>query len=270
MNIQPVARLDHIAGSLAACLSGKGRNLASDDSTTSASANRAFPQTEWTRVIEPVRLANNLEEISRKYWTPIYWYLRRKGYNSDSAKDLTQGFFLEIVMGRELVQRADRHRGRFRTLLLTALEHYIVSVHRRQKRPVVHSWNIPEDIEVIDPATAQPEEAFNYAWAATLLDRVLSELEEQCLRDGKGAHWRVFMSKVLEPILNDAVTPSLAQLCADYGIESESKASNMIVTIKRRFRAALLRNLRKATDSDADAEAEIGDLIEILSKCRAG
>ncbi len=57
-----------------------------------------------------------------RYWKPVYFYLRRKGHNNEEAKDLTQGFFHEIVLNRGLIQRADKAKGRFRSFILHALE----------------------------------------------------------------------------------------------------------------------------------------------------
>ena len=38
----------------------------------------------------------------------------------EDTKDLTQGFFHEVVLDRNLIQRADQVKGRFRSFLLHA------------------------------------------------------------------------------------------------------------------------------------------------------
>ena len=43
----------------------------------------------------------------------------------------------------------------------------------------------------------------------------------------------------------------------------------MIVTVKRRFQGALMRQIRQVVDSDAEVEQEIQDLMEILSRSGA-
>ena len=43
----------------------------------------------------------------------------------------------------------------------------------------------------------------------------------------------------------------------------------MIITVKRRFQAELVRQVRLAVDSDADIEQEIADLMEVLSRSGA-
>ncbi len=106
--------------------------------TTAGGPDRAFRTTHWTEIFdarsddEPRRHAA-LEELLGRYWRPVYCYLRSKGHDGEAAKDLTQGFFHEVVLGRGLIQQANRARGRFRTFLLTALDRYATSLHRAEK-----------------------------------------------------------------------------------------------------------------------------------------
>lgn len=49
-----------------------------------------------------------ISDLATRYWRPAYCYLRRERYCETTAKDLTQGFFCETVLGRELIQHADQ------------------------------------------------------------------------------------------------------------------------------------------------------------------
>ena len=60
--------------------------------------------------------------------------------------------------------------------------------------------------------------------------------------------------------------PPLSELCARHGIADESTASNMIITVKRRFRAVLHQRVRPFVDSETEVEAEIRDLMSTLSR----
>ena len=238
-----------------------------DDKTAIGGPDVRFPATAWTKILDPSLQGKMLEQLSVRYWKPLYFYLRRKGFGNDEAKDLTQGFFSEVVLGGRLVQSADRTRGKFRTLLLTALDRYAAGTHRRNKREPVLTPNrelFSDDIPTDVPN--DPIKAFNYAWASTLLEDVLDELENRCRSDGKGVHWKVFRAKVLEPILDDGDTPSLTEICAEYSISSTSKASNMIVTVKRRFQSILKRRLRQTVDSGVQLEGAFQEFLQIFSK----
>ena len=116
------------------------------------------------------------------------------------------------------------------------------------------------------PEAMKPDEAFAYSWASVLLDEVLDEVQKDCSQAGKETYWAVFCARVLEPIMDNSEPKPLSELCKQLGIDSETKASNMIVTVKRRFQAAMRRRLCRHVNSEKEVKQEIGDLMKILSK----
>jgi len=248
------------------------------EDTSIGGNQRSFQTTHWTaieqvRAGQPAQAHTLVGELLQSYWKPVYCYLRHRGYANEEAKDLTQDFFQEVVLGRELVQRADRTKGHFRTLLLRALDHYLVSVHRREtarKRVPPdrlvslngeHFRELPAAIEQFNG-----EDAFNYTWVAGLLDCMLADVKAQCLRQGMAVHWDLFYDRVLRPIREDRPPPPLAELCAAYGIEEVPKASNMIFAVKRRLQSALKRHLRQSVACDADVGEEMCELEHFLTR----
>jgi DNA-directed RNA polymerase specialized sigma24 family protein len=250
--------------------------------TSMGGTAEAFLTTHWSAIAKIAAgddAANQalINELLKRYWKPVYCFLRRKGYDNEQAKDLTQGFFQEVVLDRQLIQRADQAQGRFRTFLLSALEQYLARVHRKETA----RKRIPKDklvqLERIgagdlpEPAgSLTPEQSFNYAWVSQLLDRLLAEVQAKCRTEGKGLHWQVFHDRVLTPIMGNTRAPSLTEICNRYGIEDERKASNMIVTVHRRFRAALKRHLRRSVAADTEVEEELRELMRMFSEGGAG
>jgi len=251
--------------------------MAHGDRTTMGGKHRRFETTHWTEILSARTLDRDRRReaigiVLTRYWKPMYCFLRRKGYNNEEAKDLVQGFCQEIAVGRGLIQKADPQRGRFRTFLLTSLTHYVSNVRRAGaagKRSPAGALFAMDDIAAADlpelSGEVTPDEAFNYAWASQLLDDVLAAVESGCREGGKGVHWEVFRERTVSPLMENTKPPPLSALCEKYHIGDEAKASNMIVTVKRRFQAELARQVRLAVGSDADVEQEIGDLMEILS-----
>ena len=111
-----------------------------------------------------------------------------------------------------------------------------------------------------------PDQVFHYAWATNLLDQVFAMVKKEYYTTGRAEYWEVFQATVVAPILDNTEAPSLTDLCEKYGIESEKKASNMTITVKRRFSTALKHHLRQFVDFDSEVEDELRALIEILSK----
>ena len=242
----------------------------------------AFRKTRWTEILRAktddlTRRKIAVDKLIATYWKPVYCYLRHKGFGNEVAKDLTQGFFHEIVLGRDLIQQADQAKGRFRTFLLRALERYVVDVHRgetRKKRRTKKGTVRLEPDELANLPTLKagvtPEQAFHYGWAADLLDQVLGEVKDEYCTTGRATYWEVFRSKILTPIFDNVKGPSFAEICKKHGIDGESKASNMMITVKRRFRTILIRHLRKLVGSDSEVEEEFREFLKILSEGRAG
>lgn len=239
--------------------------------------NEPFPNTHWSLIVraatlDPARRREAVGDLFSRYSKPVYWYLRRKGHNHQDAEELAQGFFSDKVLGHGLAERADPARGKFRTFLLTALDNYARDVHRRQsagKRSPeggLARLDAMEAPAICDPLQATPEEAFHYAWASKLLDEALADLEQECRSGGKEVHWAVFRARLLLPIREGAEPPSLSALCAEHGIADEKRASNMVVTVKRRFQTAFRRRIRETVSSDEEIDSEIRDLMEILGR----
>ena len=206
-----------------------------------------------------------------RYWKPVYCYLRRKGYDNEQAKDLTQGFFHRVVLERGLAQRADPSKGRFRTFLLHALNQYLINENAKQTA----GKRIPTDrlvpLDVLDapvvPAgvlEANPEDSYNYAWMSALMDQVLETVRIGCCDEGLETHWHLFNERFVQPILNGLDPLPLAEVSARYGIADPRQASNMIVTVKRRFRSALREHVRTTVITDEQVDEELAEILRFL------
>ena len=249
-----------------------------NDKTDIGGVGEAFLTTHWS-IIENVGLNDDdrnqamIGLLLRKYWKPVYCYLRSKGYDNEQAKDLTQDFFHEVVLGRNLIQKADQSKGRFRSFLLIALNRYLITVRKGQaaQKRIPKDKLISLDVEdlpelCITNSELTAEDSFNYAWVSSLLEEVIKEVEAKCHEDGKTVHWHVFYDKVLEPIMEKTEIPSMKEIRRRYGLKSESEASNMMVTVKRRFQTAMRNHLRNLVISEEHIDEEFSEIMKFLPK----
>ena len=254
------------------------RIMSHDNYTDMGGTRESFLTTHWS-IVEDAGSDDEDKNramiglLLKRYWKPVYCYLRRKGYDNEQAKDLTQRFFHEVVLKRGLIEKADESKGRFRSFLLIALNRYLINVkyeESAQKR-------IPKDklvsLDMVDlpelPYTVErssPEESFNYAWVSSLLEQVLEQVEVTCQEDGRKVHWEVFHDRILQPVMDGREQPSLKEICEKYGIRDDVKASNMIVTVKRCFQAALRKYLRDSVISDEQVRGELKELRRFFPK----
>ena len=122
-----------------------------------------------------------LANLCQTYWYPLYAYVRRRGHSPEDAQDLTQAFFARLLE-RNWVGQADQQKGRFRSFLLSAMNHFLADEWdkaRAQKRgggilPVPLQFDTAETRYGHEPAdNVTPEQNYERRWALTLLDEVL-------------------------------------------------------------------------------------------------
>lgn len=254
-------------------------NMRNHDQTSMGGERETFLTTHWS-LIENVKKHQDKDRaliglLLKRYWKPVYCYLRRKGYDNEQAKDLTQGFFHEVVLSRGLLERANSEKGRFRTLLLHTLNQYLIDEHRKEtaRKHIPKDKLVPLDItdqpslpEIVSQLDA--EQSFNYVWKADLLERVLGEVKDRYIKRGMETHWYVFRDRLLEPSLEDREVPSLNQICQRYGVDDEATASNMLKTVKRLFRSVLEKHIRQTVLSGEAIEEELREIFKFLEKER--
>jgi RNA polymerase sigma-70 factor (ECF subfamily) len=160
---------------------------------------RVFATTRWTVVLQAggstsAGSAAALEKLCRAYWYPLYSFTRRRGLAPHDAEDLIQSFFA-FLLEKDVIARADRERGRFRTFLLSALLNFQANERARAgtlKRGGGHAIVSFDELQAEssyqnEPAThLTPERLFDQKWAASLLEQVIQTLRREYAAAGKG------------------------------------------------------------------------------------
>src|SRR5258708_14062886 len=78
-----------------------------------------FQTTSWSlvRSIHDVKALDTLISI---YWKPLYFFVRQKGNDNETAKDIVQDF-LTSLLSNQTLQKADATRGASPTFLRTSV-----------------------------------------------------------------------------------------------------------------------------------------------------
>src|SRR2546430_9901540 len=157
-----------------------------------------FATTHWSVVLAARQQTSPeageaLESLCRAYWYPLYAFIRRRGYDSHDAQDLTQGFFTRLLEKNYLAQ-ADREKGRFRSFLLAALKHFLSDEQdraRAQKRGggqalISLDEQTAEGRYRLEPADVMSaEKLFERRWALTLLEQARTRLCDEYVAAGQ-------------------------------------------------------------------------------------
>src|SRR5437764_14789962 len=167
-----------------------------------------------------------LADLCKTYWRPIFAFICRRGYSVADAQDLTQDFFLMVLEG-DMLKRADPSRGRFRSLLLKALQNFLVddTIRKRARKRggdmKFVSWDdwmaeAPSHLAISarEAETWSAEKIYDVRWAATAVEHALRQLGEECENRGRR---RVF----------DVLSDCLAAERQDVSYEKFSKTLNV-------------------------------------------
>lgn len=236
-----------------------------------------FPQTDWLRLAvlregseEDRRAA--LGELYVRYRHPILGFLKGKGYAPDQAEDMVQSFFL-YSMEHRLFEKADAERGRFRNLMLAALNNFAAKAHRAdhaQKRQPAGGFESADELGPGDEAAQSgvdsnnPERLFLRDWAETLIRRVLAALEAEYSAPARRVHFEIFRQLLIAPILEGAEPPSQRALAAELGL-TEKEVGNRLLTARRAYQRLLRAEVALYARSEDEVESEIRDLLAQLS-----
>ena len=243
---------------------------------TPASASRTeagvFATTQWTVVLaagdrESPQAAEALENLCRTYWYPLYAFIRRKGHAAAEAEDLTQEFFARLL-SRDFPAGIKPVGGKFRSYLLTALQHFLTNEWQRARAAKRGGGNTVLSLQEMDAEgryrlesadNATPETTFDRQWASVLLDKVREQLRREYAAEGKAN-----LYATLQGCLTGAekVMP-YATLAHQLG-QSESAVKMSVHRLRKRYGELLRQEIRQTVADPGDVEEEIRALLAAL------
>lgn len=233
-----------------------------------AATSSNFDTTNWSMVLAAPHDPALLARLLHAYWGPIYAFIRRSGKSRDDAADLTQEFIAQAVLARELVEKADPQRGRFRTLLKAAVRNFLIDQHRRSQAKGRSADTLVLSAEALDGAEPDerddPHHAFDRQWGATVLSRALIMVEDDCAACGQDRHWEAFKAAVIDPALTMTDPPPLSDIARTMGLESPEQVASLVQTVRRKFRRVLTMVVAQTLEDASEAPAEIENIRQYL------
>ncbi len=213
-----------------------------------------------------------LAELCKIYWRPIFAFICRLGHSVPDAQDLTQDFFVMVLKGR-LLERADRSRGRFRSLVLKALQDFLHDAAKRgraRKRGgdvQFVSWDdwmaeAPSQLSIPaqESESWSPERIFDVRWAATVAERALRRLGDECEKHGRRSVFDV-LSSCLAAKREDV---SYAKFSKTLGLQ-EAAVKRLVYRLRERYRALLRDEVAQTVEKPNDVDGELRYLCAALN-----
>ncbi|MFZ5889438.1 MAG: RNA polymerase sigma factor [Myxococcota bacterium] len=225
-----------------------------------------FPETRWSRILrqreDTLERRRALEDIYSSRWRALYVYARRRGLAVAEAEDAVQGL-LTRLLEQDFLARLDPERGRLRSYLLRAFDHYLQNQKQERRALKRGAGAIPKSLESLEvdlaSSSQDPARAYDREWALDVFERALRELESEL-----GAGERQGPAEVIRELFRFGEVEPYEQLAARHGM-SVSQLKSFVHRSKRRFRALLLRELSDTVSSADDTERELNDLLACLN-----
>jgi len=234
-----------------------------------------FPTTRWS-LLDLIRRGDAeaareaLGELLTRYLPALQAHLTRgRGLAPHDADDLIQEFVAGKILERDLIAKANRQLGKFRTFLLTALDRFLIDRVRHagaKKRSPGDADLVTIGDQDLGLATDRtPSEVFDVTWGRSVLAEALDRMRRHCETSGRTDLWGVFQHRLVDPILQGAEPVEYGQLVERFGLSSPAHASNVLTTAKRMFARTLRSVVAEYCRDDQEVESEIEELKHILA-----
>ena len=221
---------------------------AREQETSTGGPQRGFQPTLWTTILKaqdpdsPER-RQALERLIESYWKPAYHFIRRRGHDVESAKDLTQGFFATFLEPAFL-KNVSPARGRFRSFLLAALSHYLSNEYdRRNALKRGGGFNFVEAEAELPAPGPTPEDAFFDRWASDVLERSVARLKAEA-------------SPADFILLSGSAPPDMP----------EHEQKNRRTRLRKRLRELIRAEILPSVDNEGEADAELREILQFSSR----
>ena len=221
------------------------------------------------RVIDSTKGQEAMAELCRRYWYPLYAYVRGCGYSQEDSEDITQAFFVHILEG-DLVSRADDSRGRFRWFLLGSLRNFLrnrilweTAIKRGGGTQRV-TWESAEAEQryMADQADLRaPDELFDLGWARSTLGAAFRRLADEFGASGRAA----LFEHLKQGLVEGQVAASYEEIARQLGVTVSAVKVSMH-RLRHRFRDLVRAEVACSVADPAEVDDEFRHLVELLAK----
>ncbi len=235
-------------------------------------ADCSFRTTHWSNLLSAGDSHSPLAEkaladFCRSYWYPLYAYVRRRGYDPVSAKDLTQEFFAQLLEKR-LLSGLDPTKGKFRSWLLGVLNHFLAhewakaTAQKRGGGQLVASLDdeTAEDRYRFEPVEhCTPETLFDRRWALALLKRAAARLRQEYEAAGKAQLYSTIKAFVSIEGTTTSYHEAAHQLHLGPGA-----LKSAIHRVRHRYQELVRAEIASTVGSPAEVDEELSYLLSVI------
>jgi RNA polymerase sigma-70 factor (ECF subfamily) len=249
-------------------------SLTQQNRNPAAGGSAEFTATAWTLILKAKEedassCLQAMDHLCRSYWYPVYAFVRRQGYNSADAQDVTQELLAGLMSPAGLA-RVDRGKGRFRSYMLGAAKHLLAKRREKEGAAKRGGGQIKVAIDEVDaegrylhePTDLRtPESLLNFCWAQHVLSEAMNRLERDYDKAGKKSLFddiRVFVE-------DEKGAMPYEEVVARQG-KSLSAVKSEIRRLRLRYGQKLREVVAETVSTDEEIDAELTELLKILGE----
>lgn len=220
-----------------------------------------------TTIWSSIRLARDgkstaINDFVGKYREPVLSFIRRQGFSDEDSEDLCQEVFL-LILKDDLLARAERARGRFRSFLLGVTRNVVRNAHRVRTAAKRGGGGGPLSLDAPAGGAASlaefiegpSDEDFDRDWIRHMVSIALKELARLHARP------HLVLTLHLEKRL------SYADIARDLGLDAK-QVDNLLQQARTRLGEILRAEVAAYSATREEYEDEIACLKRYLSPVR--
>ena len=232
-----------------------------------------FVTTSWTQVLAAREAASTesrqaLEDLCHAYWYPLYALVRRQGWGADEARDLTQGYFAQLLE-KGYLDDFDPSLGRFRVFLKTSVKHFL-----SKERDKAQTWKRGGQAEIVsldledgegryrhEPVDRlTPEEIYERRWALTILDRALDRLRGELVEADRASEFDALKGF----LTGEEPRQPYREVAASLSM-TEAAVKMSVHRLRQRFGALLRQEIAETVARPDDVDDEVRHLLGVIA-----
>jgi len=233
-----------------------------------------FENTRWSIIARAASADEStrreaLDAFVRIYRPACVGFLRQRGFQAEFADEVTQGFFTDVVLARNLLHGAAPDKGRLRSLIRRALENYARDTLRRGMARGRHEAHAARDADDAAQGGMHGERGiapgFDGEWARAQLTEAIHRVRERCSTEAHRQGWTIFERAVLLPCVYGTARPEMRDVAAEAGVSDAARGHVLLRETRMRVLQSLEEVVAETIDQPGECEGEVAYIRELLS-----
>ncbi len=234
----------------------------------------SFATTHWSVVAQSAltdvpEAADALAKLCETYWSPIYSFIRRRGYSPADAADLTQSFFAYFLRTKAYARTNQLH-GKFRSFLLASVKNFLADNWDRDQAirrgggyqfVSLDQQTAEAFYDATSASASTAERVFELRWAKRLTASALNSLREELLAEGKCQ----FFEELKGFLIGGSVLPSYDEASARTGFPRATVKTH-VHRLRQRYREIVRREIARTVSAPHEIDEEVRYLCSVLAE----